>query len=35
MNYAISFCIDSLRGFMGECEELLHSFGFLWAELDR
>jgi hypothetical protein len=35
MNYAISFCIDSLRSFLGKCKELLHSFGFLRAKLDK
>ena len=35
MNYALVFCIDRLCCFLGECKELVHSFGFLWAELDK
>ena len=35
MNYALDFCIVYLRGFYSQCKELVHSFGFLWAELDK
>ena len=35
MNYALFVCIAHIHGFLGQCKELVHSFGFLWAELDK